>query len=96
MYFKEEDSLFIQSNQDALFEKKEHLLSCLKLEDMVLLSNEEKIIKIESNDNETLKLLDSDGWSLGEESGDGWYSVSTSFQEESITLLLKGLHIEFV
>lgn len=76
--------------------KSEHLLSNMNIEDMVSLANpNDNTLKIFSeNGDETLKLSLNDGWVEGE-SESGWQTYSASHDEDNITLLLKGISVEF-
>lgn len=75
----------------------EHLLSNLSLNELLCISDDKNTLKLFSEHaNETLKLQSQDGWSEGEKDHEGWVSCTTSYQEEQITLLLKGIDIEYI
>lgn len=77
--------------------KSEHLLSNMELEDLVsLASTNDNTLKVFSQKEEIFKLSSQDGWIEGDISSDGWQSYTTSDQEDSVTLLLKGVNIEFI
>lgn len=76
--------------------KSEHLLSNMDIEDMISLTNpnDNTLRLFSENNKEILKLSSTDGWVEGE-ANDGWQSYSTLHDEDSITLLLKGIDIIF-
>lgn len=83
--------------QDTLqTEESEHLLSNLHVGDLIdLADTNDNILKIFSDDKtETLKLSSQDGWTEGG-IDNGWQSYSATYNDDSITLLLKGINIEF-
>lgn len=83
--------------ENATGASKEHLLSNMELEDLfALASQSDNTLKIFSEkDEESLKLSSDDGWMQTQSVDNGWQSYSTSYEEDTITLLLKGINIEF-
>lgn len=86
-----------EKNKYEDFGINEHLLSNVSLDELLCISDDKNTLKLFSeHSNERIKLQTQDGWSEDGKDSDGWLSYRTSHNEEIITLLLKGIDVEYI
>lgn len=83
----------IDETQQDIAIKHAHVLSNLKLEEFISVSDN-KSLKMEGESDDVLHLSQEDGWSMSTEENDNGYTIVNNTQDDDIELLIKGIEID--